>query len=112
MKKPVATTDVKAIAAYYMIEKAKELLHEPAQPCSRAASGSAHHLLEPVTITMERRDWMLVRDYFEGDIVAMGDNAPQDQPRARKIQDWIKHRIQKGNSLKSEPNAKLCDGLE
>ncbi len=37
MKKPVATTDVKAIAAYYMIEKAKELLHEPAQPCSRAA---------------------------------------------------------------------------
>ncbi len=41
MKKPVATSDVKAIAAYYMIEKAKELLHEPAQPCSRAASGSA-----------------------------------------------------------------------
>ena len=41
MKKSVATTDVKAIAAYYMIEKAKELLHEPAQPCSCPATGSA-----------------------------------------------------------------------
>jgi hypothetical protein len=41
MKKPVATSDVKAIAAYYMIEKAKELLHEPAQPCSCPATGSA-----------------------------------------------------------------------
>ena len=64
MKKPVATSDVKAIAAYYMIEKAKELLHEPAQPCSRAATGSAEawrklasQLADEATVVLDNAHW-------------------------------------------------------
>lgn len=74
---------------------------------SRRASvnGSAAYWLEPVTITMHRRDWKLLTDYFEGDIVAMGDNAPELQPQARKIHTWMLRRWMKGNSTKRQPNA-------
>ena len=79
---------------------------EPQAPGQFAgAHGSAAYWLEPVTVTMHRRDWKLLTDYFEGDVEAMGDNAPRDQQKqARKVQSWLLKRWQKGNSTKRQPN--------
>lgn len=54
--------------------------------------------LEPITITLKRRDWQMIVDYFEGDIEAIGEHDRGLQKRARRAQDWIRHRIVKGNA--------------
>ena len=97
MKKPVATTDVKAIAAYYMIEKAKELLHEPAQPCSRAATGSAEawrklasQLADEATAVLENAHWEV--KHGSGDLLATINSVRE------------KYRLE----LETPPNEKLC----
>ncbi len=75
-------------------------------PITAATPGSAgkrtaiEHDMEPVTITLRRTDWQLILDYFQGDIEAMGDNAPMKQMQARRAADWIAIRVAKGNANK------------
>lgn len=70
------------------------------------------HDCEIVTITMQRRDWQMIADYFENNIEAMGEHDKSLQRRARKAQDWIRQRIRNGNARGSRtrgamPNVKL-----
>ena len=61
------------------------------------SSAIVRHDCAPVTITMQRRDWQMITDYFENDIEAMGEHDRSLQRRARKAQEWMQHRIAKGN---------------
>lgn len=42
-----------------------------------------------IKIELNLDDWKLLIAYFEGNVEAMGDTAPELQPQARRIQDTM-----------------------
>ena len=46
-----------------------------------------------IKVTLSLDDWKLLVAYFEGDVEAMGDNAPELQDQARQIQNAMRRAI-------------------
>lgn len=74
--------------------EAKELL-QLASPIIEAASENAELMgdLDEIRVTLSLDDWKLLVAYFEGNVEAMGDNAPELQPQARRIQNTMRRAI-------------------
>jgi hypothetical protein len=46
-----------------------------------------------IKIALSLADWKLLVAYFEGNVEAMGDTAPELQPQARRIQTTMRRAI-------------------
>jgi hypothetical protein len=53
-----------------------------------------------IRITLSLDDWKLLVAYFEGNVEAMGDTAPEFQPQARRIQNTMRKAIVLGELKK------------
>lgn len=95
--------------------KRKTKTKTPAAKPFAAATGSvsrrretASHILEPVTITLTRKQWRLIARYLSGDVETMTD--PDDRSAAQSALTWIQIREEDGNRTRQgtrlPPNTK------
>jgi len=105
-------TDVKAIAAYYMIEKAREMLREPAQPCSCAApllegpTDDFRKEVEEMDETELRRRVMNQRTYIEAYQKCLDGLGLKYATDGHRRPDDIREIVK---ALTGPSNAALCD---